>query len=180
MSKSILDFRGNRKCLRHILLATDGSSGAERATEVAAKLAKAMGATLSIVTVGGNLFGDQVKQLARAEGNIADALEAMSNQILHQDLYRAETVDIVDAVLGTSMDVSTLDGRVSINVPAGTQPDSMLRLRVKGLPPFGGGSRGDLYVRLQVHVPERLSDRQRRLFEQLRAARTRQAAAAKA
>ena len=45
----------------------------------------------------------------------------------------------------------------------------MLRLREKGLPPFGGGARGDLYVRIKIHVPERLTDRQRRLFEQLRA-----------
>jgi molecular chaperone DnaJ len=84
------------------------------------------------------------------------------------DLYRAQTIDVVDAVLGTSVDVPTLDGRVVLKVPAGTQPDSMLRLHGKGLPRFGGGSRGDLYVRVQIHVPERLSDRQRQLFEQLR------------
>jgi molecular chaperone DnaJ len=86
-----------------------------------------------------------------------------------RDLYRLETIDVVDAVLGTNIDVPTLDGQVSLKVPAGTQPDSMLRLRGKGLPRFGGGARGDLYVRLQIHVPERLSDRQRRLFEQLKA-----------
>jgi molecular chaperone DnaJ len=86
------------------------------------------------------------------------------------DLYRVETIDVVDAVLGTSIDVPTLDGALSMNVPAGTQPDTMLRLRGKGLPRFGGGGRGDLYVRLQVHVPERLSDRERRLFEQLKGA----------
>lgn len=45
-----------------------------------------------------------------------------------------------------------------------------VRLRGKGLPRFGGGSRGDLYVRIQVHVPEHLSDRQRQLFEQLKGA----------
>jgi molecular chaperone DnaJ len=86
-----------------------------------------------------------------------------------RDLYRIETIDVADAALGTSLNVPTLEGQVAIKVPAGTQPDSMLRLRGKGLPRFGGGSRGDLYVRLQVHVPERLSDRQRRLFEQIRA-----------
>lgn len=85
-----------------------------------------------------------------------------------RDLYRIEKVDVVDAVLGASIDVPTLDGQVSVKVPAGTQPDLILRLRGKGLPSFGGASRGDLYVRLQVHVPERLSDRQRQLFEQLR------------
>jgi molecular chaperone DnaJ len=87
-----------------------------------------------------------------------------------RDLYRAEPIDVVDAVLGTDINVPTLEGPVSATIPAGTQPDSMLRLRGKGLPRFGGGSRGDLYIRLQVHVPERLSDRQRRLFEELKAA----------
>lgn len=89
------------------------------------------------------------------------------------DLYRNETVGVVDAVLGTSIDVPTLDGSVSLKVPAGTQPDTIFRLHGKGLPRFGGGARGDLYVRLEVHVPERLSDRERRLFEQFRTAETR-------
>jgi molecular chaperone DnaJ len=87
-----------------------------------------------------------------------------------RDLYRVETIDVVDAVLGTNIDVPTLEGQVSVKVEAGTQPDSVLRLRGKGLPRFGGGSRGDLYIRIQVHVPERLSDRQRQLFEQLKEA----------
>ena len=89
-----------------------------------------------------------------------------------RDLYRIETVEAVDAVLGASIDVPTLEGEVSVKVPAGTQPDSMLRLREKGLPGFGGGASGDLYVRIKIHVPERLTDRQRRLFEQLRALAT--------
>lgn len=94
-----------------------------------------------------------------------------------RDLYRVEAIDVVDAVLGTSINVPTLEGQVTVKVPAGTQPDSMLRLRGKGLPPFGGGTRGDLYLRLQVHVPERLSNRERRLFEQLKEAATRKPAA---
>ena len=89
-----------------------------------------------------------------------------------RDLYRVETIDTVDAVLGTSVDVPTLEGQVTVEVPPGTQPDSLLRLREKGLPGFGGGARGDLYVRIKIHVPERLNDRQRRLFEQLRALAT--------
>ena len=93
------------------------------------------------------------------------------------DLYRNETVELVDAVLGTSIDVPTLDAPVSVKVPAGTQPDTILRLHGKGLPRFGDGARGDLYVRLEVHVPERLSDRQRHLFEQLRTTETRKSRA---
>jgi molecular chaperone DnaJ len=86
-----------------------------------------------------------------------------------RDLYRVETIDVADAVLGTSIDVPTLDGQISVKVPPGTQPDSALRLRGKGLPRFGSGARGDLYVRVQIHIPERLSERQRHLFEELRA-----------
>jgi molecular chaperone DnaJ len=71
-------------------------------------------------------------------------------------------------VLGTSIDIPTLDGPATVKVPSGTQPDTMLRLHGKGLPQFGGGSRGGLYVRIQVHIPERLSDHDRHLFEQLK------------
>ena len=85
-----------------------------------------------------------------------------------RDLYRIETIDVVDAVLGAEIEVPTLEGRIPARVDPGTQPDTVLRLRGKGLPQFGGGGRGDLYVSIHVHVPERLSDRQRRLFEQLR------------
>ena len=52
--------------------------------------------------------------------------------------------------------------------PAGTQSDALLRLRGKGLPRFGDGVRGDLYVRVRVQVPEHLTSAQRRLYEQLR------------
>ncbi len=86
-----------------------------------------------------------------------------------RDLYRVESIDVVDAVLGTTVDIPTLDGRVTAKVAPGTQPDTVLRLRGKGLPQFGGGARGDLYLRLQIRIRQRLSDRQRRLFEQLRA-----------
>ena len=95
-----------------------------------------------------------------------------------RDLYRIETVDVVDAVLGTDIEVPTLEGRVSAKVEPGTQPDTVLRLRGKGLPQFGGGARGDLYVNVHVHVPQRLSDRQRRLFEQLRATANRKPSSA--
>ena len=77
------------------------------------------------------------------------------------DLYRTEMVDVVDAVLGTTLDVPTLEGSASVRLPAGTQPDSLLRLRGKGLPQFGDGERGDFYVWVKVQVPEHLSTQQR-------------------
>ena len=85
------------------------------------------------------------------------------------DLYPTKTIDVVDMVLGVSIVAPLLDGQQSLDIRAGVQPDTMLRIVGRGLPSFGGGPHGDLYVRLQVRVPERLTDRPRRLYEQLKA-----------
>lgn len=84
------------------------------------------------------------------------------------DLWRTETISITDAVLGTTLTVPTLDSDASVEVPPGTQPDSVLRLRGKGLPEFRERGRGDLFLRVKVHVPERLSSRERELYDKLR------------
>lgn len=88
------------------------------------------------------------------------------------DLWREEMLEISDAVLGTQLEAPTLDGHATVKVPAGTQPGEVLRLRGKGLSEFGNGRRGDLYLRMQVRVPERLSHEERDLYERLRALRT--------
>lgn len=75
--------------MQHIMVATDGSAGADRAVDVAAELAKALGGDLLIVTIGGNLPGDEMRQLAHAEGNLGDALESLSTRILMDARERA-------------------------------------------------------------------------------------------
>lgn len=87
------------------------------------------------------------------------------------NLWRAETIEMVDAVLGTQLETPTLDGPVTTDIPPGTQPETVLRLRGKGLPEFGGRRRGDLFLTIHVHIPEKLSKEQRQLFHQLRSAR---------
>lgn len=84
-----------------------------------------------------------------------------------RDLYRIRR-SMWSMPCSGEIEVPTLEGRIPARVDPGTQPDTVLRLRGKGLPQFGGGGRGDLYVSIHIHVPERLSDRQRRLFEQPR------------
>lgn len=85
------------------------------------------------------------------------------------DLWRRETLSVVDAVLGTKLKVPTLVGEVDVTIPAGTQSDEVLRLRGKGLPIFRGRGHGDLNLRIQLQVPEKLSAEERDLYEQLRA-----------
>ncbi len=78
-------------------------------------------------------------------------------------------VSFPQAALGATLEVPTLEGKVKLKVPAGTQPGATLRLRGKGIPRFGGGGRGDQLVTLQVEVPRKLTRRQRELLEQLAA-----------
>ncbi len=85
------------------------------------------------------------------------------------DLLRQETIALTDAVLGATLEVPTLDGTATVTIPPGTQPDAVLRLKGKGLPEFGGGRHGEMYLRIAVHVPEKLSHEERQLYEQLRA-----------
>jgi len=59
-------------------------------------------------------------------------------------------------------------GEATVEVPAGTQPGSLLRLRGKGLPLFGQDRKGDLYLALGVHISNRLSAGERELYDQLR------------
>ena len=82
--------------MKHILLATDGSSGADRAADFAAELAKATGAKLSILTVGNSIAGEDLDKLARAEGSLADAIEAISNAILRQAKERVQKAGVAD------------------------------------------------------------------------------------
>jgi len=83
-------------------------------------------------------------------------------------LWRSELIGIADAALGTTVKVPTLNGTTEVKVPPGTQPDTILRLRGLGLPYAGSHRRGDMLVRMQVKIPEKLSADERRLFEQLR------------
>jgi curved DNA-binding protein len=71
-----------------------------------------------------------------------------------------------EAVLGATVPVRTLEGTVSLKLPAGTQQGHQLRIRGKGLP-AGAGKRGDLYVGVSIQVPPRISKEEERLWKQL-------------
>ena len=75
--------------MQPILVATDGSPGANRALDAAAKLAKATGSGLIILTIGGNISGAALQELASAEGDLSAALETAANEILDRARKRA-------------------------------------------------------------------------------------------
>ncbi len=84
------------------------------------------------------------------------------------DLEKVENITFSQAALGCTIDVTTLDGKtLSVKVPKGTQNGARLRLKGQGLPRFKGSGRGDLYVKLNVQVPKKLTKRQKELLEEL-------------
>jgi curved DNA-binding protein len=83
----------------------------------------------------------------------------------HNLIYEAELAPW-EAVLGAEISVPALDGRVNIKIPAGTQSGQKLRVRGRGLP-ARGGARGDLFVVTKIAVPAKVTDAERKLWEQL-------------
>ena len=76
-------------------------------------------------------------------------------------------INIAQASLGSLVYVPTLDGRVELNVPAGTQPGQVFRMKGKGVAQLQGNRRGDQLVTIDVKVPKKLSKEQKILLEQL-------------
>jgi curved DNA-binding protein len=100
-------------------------------------------------------------------------------KVLNDPVYRAENYDLYmnhelklsQAVLGTSISVPTLDGKkLSLKIPPGTKPGTKMRMSGHGLPHMKDRKKGDLYVKIQVNLPKKLSDEQRKLIEELAAA----------
>lgn len=84
------------------------------------------------------------------------------------DLYIEKTIKFTQAILGTSIDVTTLDGSVKrLKISPGTQNNTKIRMKGYGVPGLKGAPKGDLYVKINVDVPKKLSDRQMKLVQQL-------------
>jgi curved DNA-binding protein len=89
-------------------------------------------------------------------------------RIRGSDLYHDLDLAPWEAVLGSEVGVPTLSGSIKLRVPAGTNHCAQLRVRGQGLPKGKSGKRGDLYVVVNVQLPERLTDEERALWEKLR------------
>jgi len=87
--------------MRRILVATDGSPGANRAVDAAARLAKNTGCELIIVTVGGSITGAELRELASNYGDLSKTLESAADKILGQARKRANRIGIDNVKLRT-------------------------------------------------------------------------------
>jgi curved DNA-binding protein len=94
-----------------------------------------------------------------------------NNQFVRKgdDLYSMLLIDLYTAVLGGDTTVKTLTGQVKVKIVAGSQNGKSIRLKEKGMPIYGKANEyGDLYIQLQIIIPEKLTDQQKELFEKLK------------
>ncbi len=138
--------------------------------------------TLSVKVPAGVEDGMRIRLAGEGEvgpgggpaGDLFVEVREQEHPFLHRDgddLHCTVSVPMTAAALGTSLPVETLDGEELIDVHPGTQPEEVFTLRARGVPHLRGTGRGDLHVHLDVTVPTRLDEQQRRLLGELATAR---------
>lgn len=104
-------------------------------------------------------------------GDLIVVIEEIPHDHLRRDaenLHYEAFVNIIDAILGESIEIPTISGKAKIKIEPGTQSGKMLRLRGKGLPVLQGYGQGDLMVHINVWTPTKVSKEEREILEKLR------------
>ncbi len=108
-----------------------------------------------------------------SSGDLYIYIEVEPHPVLERrgdDIYMDKHISVTTAVLGGEVEVPTVHGDVVMKIPNGTQSEKILRLKGKGGPMFRRKENGDQYVRLIVDIPTKLSDKEKKLWEELESA----------
>lgn len=84
------------------------------------------------------------------------------------NLYHRLKISFIQAILGDEISVSTLDGQTTLTIPRGTQPNTSLRIKGKGMPSLEYRERGDLYILVEVEIPQKVTREQEELLRKLK------------
>lgn len=133
--------------------------------------------TLSVKIPAGVDTGDKIRLSGEGEasdsggppGDLYVAIVVKSHPIFQRDaadLLCTVPINFATAAVGGELEVPTLDGRVKLKIPAGTQTEKTFRLRGKGVKPVRGGAVGDLLAKVRIETPVSLSASQRDLLMQ--------------
>jgi len=103
-------------------------------------------------------------------GDLYLKIEILAHPIFKQsgvDLYIDCQISFTQIVLGTTVDIQTLEGSRKLKIPPGTQNNTLIRLKGYGMPKFKSEERGDLYIRVIVKVPTKLNETQKKILKEL-------------
>ena len=106
-------------------------------------------------------------------GDLLVVIEEIENPDIKRDgnnLFYSKIISVTDAMLGTEISVPCLDGGYKVKIEPGTQSGTVLRLKGKGLPSVNGygSGRGDMYVKILVWIPRKLSKSEKDMFQSIR------------
>ncbi len=111
---------------------------------------------------------------AARRGGVSGDLLVLIQEEEHPELIRDENnliynlfLSFPEITLGATAEIPTVDNKVKVKIEAGTQPESVLRLRGKGLPDVNGYGRGDLLVRVHVWIPKKLTLEEKKMLEKI-------------
>ncbi|WP_296805346.1 molecular chaperone DnaJ [Thiocapsa sp.] len=136
--------------------------------------------TLSVRVPAGVDTGDRIRLAGEGErgehggppGDLYVQIQVKAHPIFTREdshLHCEVPIGFVTAALGGELEVPTLDGKVMLKIPAGTQTGKMFRVRGKGVKPVRGGVIGDLICRVTVETPVNLTERQKELLREFEA-----------
>lgn len=110
--------------------------------------------------------------LGGAPGDLYLTIEVLDDPVFQReddDLYVEKRIKFSEAVLGTSIDVPTLEGDRKVKVPPGIQGGAKIRLKGYGMPKMDDKGKGDLFVKIAIEVPRNLTESQRAYIQKLAA-----------
>ena len=134
--------------------------------------------TLSVKVPAGVDTGDRIRLAGEGEagesggpaGDLYVQMHVKKHPIFERDdadLYCEVPIPFVTAALGGELEVPTLQGKLKLKIPAGTQTNKIFRMRGKGVKPVRGGGAGDLMCRVVVETPVNLHEEQKQLLREL-------------
>lgn len=150
--------------------------GVERKIEINSKLVKQK--EVSITVPAGIDDGQMVRLTGMGEtleggqaGDLYVKIHVRKHPYLRKEGYNLLMdliVKLTEALLGGERAIGTLDGEITLKIPAGTKHGTILRVKDRGVPMDGSKKRGDLYVRVSVQIPEKLNKEAKKAVEELK------------
>lgn len=145
-----------------------GSGRTERETKIRIKIPAGVDTGSRLRSSGNGEAGAR----GGAPGDLYVILHVKPHEIFHRegdDLICEVPISFVQATLGAEIEVPSLDGKLQIKVPAGTQSGTVFRLKGKGVKNVQGYGHGDLHVRVSVEVPSKLNSAQKQKLQEFAA-----------
>jgi molecular chaperone DnaJ len=158
---------GNGKKFEQVCSICNGSGVTRERRKMSVRIPAGIsdGATIRVAGEG------EAGERGRAAGDLYVHVRVKPDQRFERhgyDILNEASVPFADAALGATAQVETVDGKVEVKIPAGTQPGTVLKLKGKGVPHIHSSARGDHLVTVAVEVPKKLSKKQKQLLEELR------------